>query len=161
MQVYAGYSTFIDLGGWVPDHSSPVGPGHTLQYVKCQQGRFVRPGRCTCIACTPHLAWAVLGICPARDPAARRVQGGIAIESPFGSCDEEECDIEFLGAKVPLQRVSLPIPEGLDVSALTFVLRSEVRGDLVIHDLIHEATHHLCAALRGARGFVIHTQFMR
>lgn len=49
------------------------------------------------------------------------------METPFGDCKDEECDVEFLGSKVPLQRVIMHVPEGLDVSALTFVLRSEVR----------------------------------
>ncbi len=48
------------------------------------------------------------------------------METAFGNCEEEECDVEFLGGKVPLQRVVMHVPEGLDVSALTFVLRSEV-----------------------------------
>ncbi|KAI8477159.1 MAG: R1 protein [Monoraphidium minutum] len=53
------------------------------------------------------------------------LEGGIACETVFEACNEEECDVEVQGAKVPLQRVQLVVPADTDIGGLTFVLRSE------------------------------------
>lgn len=50
--------------------------------------------------------------------------GGIAAETPFGFCTDDECDVEFGGAKVPLQRLVLQLPAGHGLSGVTFVVRS-------------------------------------
>jgi hypothetical protein len=50
--------------------------------------------------------------------------GGIAAETPFGFCTDDECDVEFGGAKVPLQRLALQLPAGHGLSGVTFVVRS-------------------------------------
>lgn len=50
----------------------------------------------------------------------------MACETDFADCGEDqECDVEIAGAKVPLQRVSITLPPdvGADVGGLTFVLR--------------------------------------
>lgn len=52
------------------------------------------------------------------------LEGGTACETKFESCDEEECDVEVQGAKVPLQRVSVSVPGDADIGGFTFVLRS-------------------------------------
>jgi alpha-glucan,water dikinase len=53
------------------------------------------------------------------------VKGGIAAETPFVGCDDKECVVEIGGAVVPLQRVAVELPRGHDLTAVTFVLRSE------------------------------------
>ena len=53
------------------------------------------------------------------------VPDGIAAETPFKSCSDEECHIEIGGSIVPLQRVELSVPGNAKVSAISFVLRSE------------------------------------
>lgn len=53
------------------------------------------------------------------------IKGGTAAETPFSGCDDEECHVEIGGAIVPLQRVSVELPKGHGLNALTFVLRSE------------------------------------
>lgn len=53
------------------------------------------------------------------------VNDGKAAEIPFGMCEEEECEVEFGGATVPLQRTSLSLPGGHGLTAVTFVLRSD------------------------------------
>jgi alpha-glucan,water dikinase len=35
------------------------------------------------------------------------------------NCDDDECDVEILGAKVPLQRITIYLPPG-EVSGLYF-----------------------------------------
>ncbi|KAF5843594.1 hypothetical protein DUNSADRAFT_12856 [Dunaliella salina] len=48
-----------------------------------------------------------------------------AAESPFLECDdEEECDLEYMGAKVPLQRRTITLPADSWVGAISCVLRS-------------------------------------
>ncbi|GLC33353.1 hypothetical protein PLESTB_000342400 [Pleodorina starrii] len=47
-----------------------------------------------------------------------------AVETPFLNCDDDECDVEISGAKVPLQRITINIPPGHHLGAVTFVLRS-------------------------------------
>ncbi|WPT16709.1 Alpha-glucan water dikinase [Picochlorum sp. SENEW3] len=53
------------------------------------------------------------------------VPDGIAAETPFKSCSDEECHIEIGGSIVPLQRVELSVPGNAKVSAISFVLRSD------------------------------------
>mmetsp|Transcript_19940 Transcript_19940/g.51831 ORF Transcript_19940/g.51831 Transcript_19940/m.51831 type:complete len:837 (-) Transcript_19940:3292-5802(-) len=49
----------------------------------------------------------------------------LALESPFLECDDEdECDLEFMGAKVPLQRRTITLPADSWVGAISCVLRS-------------------------------------
>lgn len=55
----------------------------------------------------------------------KEVEAGPACESLFEECDDDECDVEVLGSKVPLQRITLTIPADEAVSGLTFVIRSE------------------------------------
>ena len=50
---------------------------------------------------------------------------GIAAETPFTGCEEEECHVEIGGSVVPLQRTAVQLPRGHDLTALTFVIRSE------------------------------------
>lgn len=35
-----------------------------------------------------------------------------AVETPFLNCDDDECDVEISGAKVPLQRITITLPAG-------------------------------------------------
>jgi alpha-glucan,water dikinase len=35
-----------------------------------------------------------------------------AVETPFLNCDDDECDVEISGAKVPLQRITINLPPG-------------------------------------------------
>lgn len=35
-----------------------------------------------------------------------------AVETPFLNCDDDECDVEISGAKVPLQRITINLPAG-------------------------------------------------
>lgn len=58
-------------------------------------------------------------------PGTEVIKGGIAAETEFTKCDDEECIIEIGGALVPLQRVSINLPKAHGLNALTFVLRSE------------------------------------
>jgi len=52
------------------------------------------------------------------------LEGGAACETSFAECEDDECDVEIAGAKVPLQRLAIHIPAGApDVNGLTFVLR--------------------------------------
>lgn len=51
-----------------------------------------------------------------------------AAETIFGDCHDEECDVELIGAKVPLQRTQVEIPWDAGVSNLLFVLRSADRS---------------------------------
>ena len=60
-----------------------------------------------------------------RPPGTMSLEGGVACETMFPSCgDDEECDVEIAGAKVPLQRIQLEFPPDTDIGGLTFVLRS-------------------------------------
>jgi alpha-glucan,water dikinase len=52
------------------------------------------------------------------------LKDGIAAETEFTRCDEEECQVEIGGAVVPLQRTEVVLPSGHGLSALTFVIRS-------------------------------------
>ena len=52
------------------------------------------------------------------------IEDGIAAETPFLGCTDDECHVEIGGSIVPLQRIELVIPEKAGISALTFVLRS-------------------------------------
>ena len=56
---------------------------------------------------------------------AELVNDGEAAEMQFGLCEEEECEVEFEGSIVPLQRVVLRLPEGHGLNAISFVLRSD------------------------------------
>ncbi|GIL92123.1 hypothetical protein Vretimale_14920 [Volvox reticuliferus] len=47
-----------------------------------------------------------------------------AVETPFLNCDDDECDVEISGAKVPLQRITINLPPDHHLGAVTFVLRS-------------------------------------
>ncbi|EFJ44707.1 hypothetical protein VOLCADRAFT_118653, partial [Volvox carteri f. nagariensis] len=47
-----------------------------------------------------------------------------AVETPFLNCDDDECDVEISGAKVPLQRITINLRPDHHVGAVTFVLRS-------------------------------------
>ncbi|PNW80482.1 hypothetical protein CHLRE_07g319300v5 [Chlamydomonas reinhardtii] len=47
-----------------------------------------------------------------------------AVETPFLNCDDDECDVEISGAKVPLQRITINLPADHHLGALLFVLRS-------------------------------------
>lgn len=51
-----------------------------------------------------------------------------AADTIFGDCQDEECDIELIGARVPLQRTKLRIPWDAGISNLLFVLRSADRS---------------------------------
>eukprot|EP00210_Caulerpa_lentillifera_P004353 g4151.t1 len=51
-----------------------------------------------------------------------------AAETILGDCNDEECDVELIGAKVPLQRTKLEIPWDAGVSNVLFVLRSADRS---------------------------------
>lgn len=53
------------------------------------------------------------------------LEDGIAAETPFSGCTDEECHVEIGGAVVPLQRISVDLPPGHGLAALTFVIRSE------------------------------------
>ena len=35
-----------------------------------------------------------------------------AVETPFLNCEDDECDVEISGARVPLQRITLLFPAG-------------------------------------------------
>lgn len=52
------------------------------------------------------------------------IEDGIAAETPFVGCTDDECHVEIGGSVVPLQRIELVIPDKAGISALTFVLRS-------------------------------------
>jgi len=54
-----------------------------------------------------------------------RIENGIAAETTFTRCDEEECNVEVGGAKVPLQRVSIELPPSHGLVGLQFVIRSK------------------------------------
>lgn len=63
------------------------------------------------------------------------LEGGAACETDFANCEDEECDVEIAGAKVPLQRIQLTIPQGAqDVGGITFVLRR--CGPAALHVLV-------------------------
>ncbi|GIL61955.1 hypothetical protein Vafri_16315 [Volvox africanus] len=47
-----------------------------------------------------------------------------AVETPFLNCDDDECDVEISGAKVPLQRITINLSPDNRLGAVTFVLRS-------------------------------------
>lgn len=49
---------------------------------------------------------------------------GTAVDTPLKGCTAEECLIEIGGNKVQLQRITLQIPAGHDLSGLVFVVRS-------------------------------------
>ena len=51
-----------------------------------------------------------------------------AAETIFGDCQEEECDVELIGSRVPLQRAKLIVPWDAGVSNVLFVLRSADRS---------------------------------
>lgn len=53
------------------------------------------------------------------------VPDGIAAETEFTGCTDEECHIEIGGSIVPLQRIELNVPFKESLSAISFVLRSE------------------------------------
>ena len=53
------------------------------------------------------------------------VPGGIAAETPFKGCTDEECHVEIGGSIVPLQRIELEVPHNAKISAISFVLRSD------------------------------------
>lgn len=71
------------------------------------------------------------------------LEGGVACETDFADCGEdEECDVEIAGAKVPLQRVSITLPPDVaDVAGLTFVLRRWVLWLSVLFDLLMFDVH--------------------
>ncbi|KAF8067212.1 R1 [Scenedesmus sp. PABB004] len=53
------------------------------------------------------------------------LEGGTACETDFLECEDDECDVEIAGSKVPLQRITITVPPGsADVGGITFVLRS-------------------------------------
>lgn len=52
------------------------------------------------------------------------LKDGIAAETEFTRCTEEECRVEIGGSVVPLQRTAVTLPKGHGLSALTFVIRS-------------------------------------
>lgn len=58
-------------------------------------------------------------------PGSVLLKDGIAAETPFTGCDAEECHVEIGGSIVPLQRTEVKLPRGHDLTALTFVIRSE------------------------------------
>jgi len=49
---------------------------------------------------------------PEVQPADSTEATPTALESEFVACTDEECDLEFMGAKVPLQRRSVVLPPG-------------------------------------------------
>lgn len=51
-----------------------------------------------------------------------------AADTIFGDCQDEECDMELVGTKVPLQRAKLKIPWDAGISNVLFVLRSADRS---------------------------------
>ena len=53
------------------------------------------------------------------------IKDGIAAETPFTGCDEEECQVEIGGSAVPLQRTSVHLPQGHGLTGLVFVIRSQ------------------------------------
>lgn len=53
------------------------------------------------------------------------VPDGIAAETQFKGCTDDECHIEIGGSIVPLQRIELHVPSKSSLSAISFVLRSE------------------------------------
>jgi len=53
------------------------------------------------------------------------VTDGIAAETEFSGCTDDECHIEIGGSIVPLQRIELNVPTKESLSAISFVLRSE------------------------------------
>ncbi|GAX78330.1 hypothetical protein CEUSTIGMA_g5772.t1 [Chlamydomonas eustigma] len=57
-------------------------------------------------------------------PDRTRVAGKTATDTEMLNCDDDECDVEILGAKVPLQRVTIYLPPDHTVAGITFVLRS-------------------------------------
>lgn len=52
------------------------------------------------------------------------LKDGIAAETEFTRCNEEECHVVIGGSVVPLQRTEVTLPKGHGLSALTFVIRS-------------------------------------
>ncbi|GMH39379.1 hypothetical protein BSKO_07277 [Bryopsis sp. KO-2023] len=57
--------------------------------------------------------------------ASRIYDDGKAAETAFLDCGDEECDLETLGAEVPLQRLTLEVPFDQKIAGIQFVLRSD------------------------------------
>jgi alpha-glucan,water dikinase len=53
------------------------------------------------------------------------LKDGIAAETEFTRCNDEECYVIIGGSVVPLQRTAVTLPKGHGLSALTFVIRSK------------------------------------
>ena len=45
-------------------------------------------------------------------PQGTRTAGHIAVETYFKHCDDDACDVEIAGAKVPLQQLVFEVPAG-------------------------------------------------
>mmetsp|Transcript_39261 Transcript_39261/g.92974 ORF Transcript_39261/g.92974 Transcript_39261/m.92974 type:complete len:1415 (-) Transcript_39261:222-4466(-) len=54
-----------------------------------------------------------------------RIEHGIAAETVFAHCDEDECQVEVGGSKVPLQRVTIELPSNHGLVGLQFVIRAD------------------------------------
>jgi len=57
-------------------------------------------------------------------PEDTHTTGHIACETQLLDCNDDECDVEIAGARVPLQRLTIMLPPDHDTGALVFVLRS-------------------------------------
>uniref|UniRef100_A0A7S1X676 Pyruvate phosphate dikinase AMP/ATP-binding domain-containing protein n=1 Tax=Tetraselmis chuii TaxID=63592 RepID=A0A7S1X676_9CHLO len=53
------------------------------------------------------------------------IVNGIAAETPFKNCQDDECDVTIGGTKVPLQRVRVTLPPSHGLISLQFVIRAE------------------------------------
>eukprot|EP00873_Tetraselmis_striata_P000762 jgi/Tetstr1/421026/TSEL_012071.t1 len=53
------------------------------------------------------------------------IKNGIAAETPFLNCEDDECDVEIGGTTVPLQRVRVTLPPNHGLISLQFVLRAD------------------------------------
>lgn len=62
---------------------------------------------------------------PTRPEHTVALENGIACETNFLECKVEDCALEIMGAKVPLQCVGITVPAGTDIGGFTFVLRSQ------------------------------------
>jgi hypothetical protein len=45
-------------------------------------------------------------------PEGSATAGHLAVETKFLSCEDDECDVQVAGARVPLQRATLYVPPG-------------------------------------------------
>jgi alpha-glucan,water dikinase len=57
-------------------------------------------------------------------PEATDIGGQLACDTKLLACEDDECDVEIAGSKVPLQRTTIWLPPDHTIASLSFVLRS-------------------------------------